>query len=162
MIDAISPMLPEHLDAILAIEQVSFPTPWSRMAFTSELYDNEFAYYFVGLHGTEPIGYAGMWLITDEAHVTNVAVHPVYRHQGVGRLLLMEMFQQALARGCKRITLEVRPSNLVARSLYGQLGFIEAGIRQGYYTDTKEDAIIMWKDLLAQDQPAAETGTGLE
>jgi len=138
----------EHLDEVMAIERASFPTPWSRHAFTHELLQNEFAVYIVVLAGQKVIGYAGMWLILDEAHVTNVAVHPDYRRRQVGRRLMQELMRRAVMLGASRMTLEVRTSNQVARRLYASLGFVERGRRRGYYTDTNEDAVIMWKDPL--------------
>ncbi|HHW07310.1 MAG TPA: ribosomal protein S18-alanine N-acetyltransferase [Clostridia bacterium] len=144
----IVPMAEEHLDQVLAIEQVSFPTPWSRNSYLRELSDNQFAYYYVCLLGDKVLGYMGMWLIIDEAHVTTIAVHPDYRGRALGRVLLEELMARAAALGADKITLEVRPSNHVAQRLYRRVGFVPAGIRKGYYTDTKEDAIIMWKHLL--------------
>ncbi|MGB9803150.1 ribosomal protein S18-alanine N-acetyltransferase [Desulfofundulus sp.] len=141
-------MSSRHLDEVLAIEQASFPTPWSRYAFTYELMHNEFAVYIVVLAGEKVVGYAGMWLVLDEAHVTNVAVHPDYRRRRIGRKLMQELMRRAVMLGARRMTLEVRTSNHVARRLYTSLGFVERGRRRGYYTDTNEDAVIMWKDPL--------------
>ncbi|AQS60158.1 ribosomal protein S18-alanine N-acetyltransferase [Desulforamulus ferrireducens] len=137
----------EHIPEVLAIEQVSFPTPWSQQAFTYEITQNNFAHYVVALEGEKVIGYAGMWLVLDEAHITNVAVHPNYRGKKLGLALMLEAMRQAILRGAVRMTLEVRPSNTVARELYKKLGFKEKGLRKRYYTDTNEDAIIMWVDL---------------
>ncbi|BAF58924.1 acetyltransferases [Pelotomaculum thermopropionicum SI] len=89
-----------------------------------------------------------MWLILDEAHITNVAVHPEYRKNNIGRTLMLEMMRRAALMGAVRMTLEVRPSNAAARRLYASLGFEVKGIRRRYYTDTNEDAIIMWKEDL--------------
>lgn len=147
----IVPMAEEHLDQVLAIEEVSFPTPWSRNSYLRELSDNQFAYYYVCLQGEKVLGYMGMWLIIDEAHVTTIAVHPEYRGRYLGKILLEELMARAVALGADKITLEVRPSNLVAQRLYRRVGFVPAGLRKGYYTDTKEDAIIMWKHLLDID-----------
>jgi ribosomal-protein-alanine N-acetyltransferase len=93
------------------------------------------------------IGYAGLWLILDEAHVTSVAVHPDYRGRRLGELLFNVLIQEAVYLGADRMTLEVRVSNHAARQLYKRLGFVSAGIRKGYYNDNQEDAIIMWKHL---------------
>lgn len=143
-----APMKCPHLDEVLAIENVSFPTPWSNTAFIYELLHNDFAYYIVALDGEKVIGYAGMWRIIDEGHVTTLAVHPDYRRQKLGAGLLSELFREGVHQSCTRMTLEVRPSNLAALELYGSMGFVSHGRRPGYYTDTKEDAIIMWKDDL--------------
>lgn len=141
----ITPMRLEHIDGILRVEKRSFKTPWSRFAFICELRDNQFAHYLVALDDDRVIGYAGMWLILNEAHITNVAVDPDYRGLKVGETLMRCLINIAREKKAERMTLEVRPSNDVARNLYKKLGFVELGIRKGYYSDTGEDAIIMWK-----------------
>ncbi|MBU7008440.1 ribosomal protein S18-alanine N-acetyltransferase [Phosphitispora fastidiosa] len=140
-------MCKAYLDEVVAIENTSFPTPWSRMAFSHEIDNNDFAYYIAALAGDRVIGYAGMWIILDEGHVTTLAVHPSYRRKQVGGTLLCELFKEALCRGCQKMTLEVRPSNFAALRLYENTGFISHGVRHGYYSDTGEDAVIMWKNL---------------
>ncbi|MGC8488400.1 MAG: ribosomal protein S18-alanine N-acetyltransferase [Clostridia bacterium] len=136
------------LDAVINIERQAFPTPWSRQSFQAELVDNTFAVYLIlELHG-RIAAYGGMWLILDEAHVTNVAVHPHFRGHGFGEAMMNGLMDRARAQGAHRMTLEVRRTNLVAQSLYRKLGFVQLGIRKGYYTDTHEDAFIMWKDPL--------------
>ncbi|TLN00063.1 ribosomal-protein-alanine N-acetyltransferase [bacterium] len=144
----LSPMKAQHLEGVLAIENISFPTPWSRTAFAHELLHNDFAYYIVALEGKQVIGYAGMWRILDEGHITTLAVHPDYRRRKIGAGLLKELLREGVRRGCARMTLEVRPSNIAAQELYTKMGFVSHGRRPGYYSDTKEDAIIMWKDDL--------------
>ena len=139
-------MLPAHLDQVLAIEKTSFTVPWSRQSFVFELLQNEFAYYIVVLQDDKVLGYAGVWVVLDEAHVTNVAVHPDYRGGKIGRLLMTELMRRVSLKGAVRITLEVRTSNAVARNLYSSLGFKELGVRKKYYSDNNEDAIIMWKE----------------
>jgi len=148
-------MRPEHLDQVAAIEALSFATPWSRESFQYELTRNDFASYLVALDGEKVLGYAGMWLILDEAHVTNVAVHPDCRGRGLGRVLMLELMRRAALAGAGRMTLEVRKSNHVARRLYEHLGFKERGCRRGYYTDTNEDALIMWKEGLLSGKDGA-------
>ncbi|ATW25569.1 ribosomal protein S18-alanine N-acetyltransferase [Candidatus Formimonas warabiya] len=154
MIDEIVfyPLKSEHLDQVLEIEQVSFPTPWSKQSFTSELLENALAYYCGCFLDGKLIGYGGMWVIIDEAHITNIAVHPYYRGKRVGEAVIFHLMAQAMAKGAYKMTLEVRPSNISAQKLYLRLGFNAVGRRKGYYTDTKEDAIIMWKDLIDQGQ----------
>jgi len=142
----IAKMLPEHLEEVLAIEKSSFSTPWSYYAFAYEI-KNDFAYYLVALSAGKVIGYGGMWLILDEAHITNLAVYRNYRRSGVGRAIMQEFIRHAVHSGITRLTLEVRPSNQAARHLYATLGFKEKGRRRGYYLDTNEDAIIMWKNF---------------
>lgn len=147
----IQPMRVADIDAVMEIERRSFPTPWSRAAFVSELLDNDRAYYMVARADTETgprvVGYIGLWLIAGEGHITNVAVHPDCRGKGIGRRLLTAAADLCRARSARRMTLEVRVSNLVAQQLYRDMGFVSAGIRRGYYRDNNEDAIIMWKDL---------------
>lgn len=138
----------QHLDQVLDIEVHSFPTPWPRQTFEFEIFYNDLAEYIVALVGAKVCGYGGMWMVLDDAHITNVAVHPVHRSQGIGRRLMLELMRRAVARGARRMTLEVRPSNHPARHLYKDLGFEERGVRPKYYQDNNEDAIIMWKDDL--------------
>lgn len=144
------PMIKKDIAQVVEIEQKSFPTPWSSYAFSCELSDNEFACYLVASpcnDSSRVVGYGGMWIIIDEAHITNVAVAPAHRGKGLGKLLLAGLFQSAGAKNARRITLEVRVSNLPAQHLYKQMGFKSVGIRPGYYMDTNEDAMIMWRDL---------------
>ncbi|SHI55667.1 ribosomal protein S18-alanine N-acetyltransferase [Propionispora hippei] len=136
------------IDAVLLVEQASFLTPWSRAAFESEICNNELTHYLVVCVEKQVVGYAGMWVIVDEAHVTNIAILPEYRGRGIGEKLLIALKEAADSRGAARMTLEVRPSNNAAKRLYEKLGFSRAGVRKHYYTDTKEDAIIMWCDKL--------------
>ncbi|TYP53316.1 ribosomal protein S18-alanine N-acetyltransferase [Thermosediminibacter litoriperuensis] len=138
----------EDLDQVIEIEKLSFTNPWSRNAFASELTDNHFSTYIVAKVNSTIVGYAGMWLIVDEAHVTNVAVLPEYRGRGIGELLMRSLMDIAWRNGARRMTLEVRKSNYVAQNLYSKLGFEPMGIRRGYYTDNREDAVIMWTDLI--------------
>lgn len=142
------------VEGVLAVERQSFLTPWSRAAFVQELTENIYAHYVVARDGATIAGYAGMWIILDEAHVTNVAVHPDYRGRSLGRRLMHELMHRAIACGARRMTLEVRVGNAVARSLYTSLGFKQSGVRPNYYTDTHEDALIMWLDPLWDPQPA--------
>jgi len=137
-----------HLSMVMQIEQASFSTPWSKRAFVGEIRQNQFAHYYVCLAAQQVIGYGGIWLVLDEAHVTTVAVAPEFRQKKIGCQLMLYLMQQALAKGADKMTLEVRPSNTHAKQLYKELGFEEVGIRKGYYTDNNEDAIIMWKHLL--------------
>ncbi len=145
---AFSNMHSRHLSMVMQIEQASFSTPWSKRAFFGEIRQNQFAHYYVCLDDQQVIGYGGIWAVLDEAHVTTVAVAPEFRQKKIGCQLMLYLMQQALAKGADKMTLEVRPSNTHAKRLYKALGFEEAGIRKGYYTDDNEDAIIMWKHLL--------------
>lgn len=153
----IQPMTITDLDQVLEVEQRSFSTPWSRFAFQTELNQNQYALYLVGKWRDTVIAYAGTWIVLDEAHITNVAVHPDWRGRGLSHRLLLALLAAAKARGAVRATLEVRAGNRVAQSLYVQHGFVFNGCRKGYYTDTGEDALIMWKNDLS-DVPSL-TGT---
>lgn len=146
----IRPMFISDLDQVLLVETHSFATPWSRAAFYGELLENPRARYLVAVNGRRVAGYIGLWLILDEAHITNVAVHPDYRGRGIGRMLMMQAEKVAAANGARRMTLEVRKSNIVAQNLYRSLGYYSVGVRPGYYRDNNEDAIIMWKDGVAK------------
>lgn len=137
----------EDIDKILVVEHASFPTPWTREAFYHELVQNHLAYYIVAEMENRVVGYCGVWIIVDEAHITNVAVHPQARGQRIGEMLMRQMISLSMAYGAKRMTLEVRISNYIAQSLYKKLGFEETGIRKGYYADNHEDAVIMWVNL---------------
>jgi ribosomal-protein-alanine N-acetyltransferase len=94
------------------------------------------------------VGFAGLWLMVDEAHVTTIAVHPERRHHGIGELMLAALIEHAYDIGAHMVTLEVRVSNAVAQNLYRKYGFREAGIRRRYYSDNDEDALIMWTDSI--------------
>jgi ribosomal-protein-alanine N-acetyltransferase len=94
------------------------------------------------------MGFAGLWFIADEAHLANIAVRETYRQQGVGEQLLIASIKYAIEHDASFITLEVRASNGAARALYAKYGFVEVGIRKGYYTDNKEDAVLMTADRI--------------
>ncbi|MGI6712133.1 MAG: ribosomal protein S18-alanine N-acetyltransferase [Bacillota bacterium] len=144
------PLKPEDIDQVLSIEKVSFPTPWSRESILNELMYNSLAHYYACFRSDKLIGYGGMWIIIDEAHITTIAVHPDYRGRKIGAAIMLHLMAQAIEKGADKITLEVRPSNIAAERLYSQLGFKAVGRRKGYYSDTKEDAIIMWKNLIVK------------
>nr|WP_091173016.1 ribosomal protein S18-alanine N-acetyltransferase [Paenibacillus sp. 1_12] len=137
----------EDIPTICEIEQEAFTTPWTSAAFYNELTNNQFARYMVMDSDEGVLGYGGMWIIIDEAHITNIAVRKNHRGKKLGERLLMEMQKTAVFLGAARMTLEVRPSNRIAQGLYEKLGFYGVGVRRGYYTDNQEDAIIMWADL---------------
>lgn len=137
----------EDIPAVCQIEQASFQIPWTSAAFHNELTNNQFAKYTIMELNHELIGYGGMWVIIDEAHVTNIAMKESYRGKKLGTMLLVEMQRVAVSNGAHHMTLEVRASNHVAKHVYEKLGFRFMGVRRGYYTDNGEDAIIMWVDL---------------
>lgn len=137
----------EDIPQIMEVELECFTVPWTSEAFYNELTHNRNAHYIVMLDDDRIIGYAGMWLMIDEAHVTNVAIRERYRGRKLGQKLMRRLVNEAILRGAERMTLEVRVSNLVAQRLYGKFGFRPVGVRKEYYSDNKEDALIMWTDL---------------
>lgn len=153
------PMKLADIPSIMIIEHEAFTLPWTEEAFRSELTNNLFAKYIVLEDNGEPIGYAGMWTIVDEAHVTNIALLKAYRGCKLGGLMLDELMITASHIGMLRMTLEVRVSNIIAQKLYKRKGFISAGLRQGYYSDNHEDAMIMWADLSPYREQASKEGS---
>lgn len=139
-------MTENHLEDVLNISGLSFNIPWSRDSYEKEL-KNPLAKYLTAINGDKVLGYGGMWIIIDEAHITNIAVAPLYRQQGIGASILEAMIKKAEEQGVTAMTLEVRSSNLAAQKLYHNFGFINKGIRKAYYEDNHEDAVIMWKFL---------------
>ena len=131
------------LPEVQAIERASFTTPWPPHAYKSELETNRMASYIVARSEGHVVGYGGVWLMVDEAHITTFAVHPSWRRQGIGDRLLLDLLDVALERGAREATLEVRLSNVPARRLYEKFGFRPVGLRPRYYTDDNEDALIM-------------------
>lgn len=134
-----------HIDDVVIIENLSFKTPWTKDAFMSEITRNKCAKYKVLIKDNRVVAYGGMWVILDEAHITNIAVHPEYRGMGLGNTIMSELISLAVNNGVSAMTLEVRINNTAAINLYKKYGFIEEAVRKNYYQDTGEDAIIMWK-----------------
>lgn len=143
------------VDGVAAVEAATFPTPWSRDAFESEM-KNVAARYLVAEKDGQVIGYAGAWIIIDESHITNIAVLKEHRGQGIGRALTAGLMQYLSNLGAAYATLEVRKSNAVAQSLYVSLGFIKLGVRKRYYEDNGEDALIMVCDHMPEADPDFE------
>ncbi|HEX2057634.1 MAG TPA: ribosomal protein S18-alanine N-acetyltransferase [Actinomycetota bacterium] len=132
-----------HLRKVLAIEARVYPRPWSASLFLSELAQKSSRTYLVARHEGEVIAYAGMMFTGLEAHITNIAVDPDFHGRKVGSRLMLRLVTEAIARGARTLSLEVRVSNLPAQSMYGKFGFSVAGVRKGYYIETKEDALVM-------------------
>jgi ribosomal-protein-alanine N-acetyltransferase len=141
-------MTVDDLDAVHVIEREAFSTPWPSHAYRQELESNRMAHYIVARWGDEIVGFAGMWLLVDEAHVTTFATRRTWRRQGIGERLLLALLDLARVRGAREATLEVRPSNTAARRLYEKYGFRNAGVRPRYYSDNHEDALIMTTEPL--------------
>ena len=132
---------------VAELERICFRTPWSYNSLLGEL-SNDVAYYIVAVEGDLIIGYAGVWIMFDEAHMTNIAVDPDYRKRGVATGMILSLMKEGLKRGAERMTLEVRENNHSAQRLYASLGFAYAGMRKHYYTDTGENALILWNDCI--------------
>jgi ribosomal-protein-alanine N-acetyltransferase len=163
------------LDAVQEIERRSFRTPWPAHAYRTELETNRLATYVVARIDGRVVGYGGMWVMVDEAHITTFAVDPDFRRQRIGERLLLALLDVARQRNAREATLEVRLSNLPARRLYEKYGFRPVGLRPRYYSDDNEDALIMTTEPLAElamherlvrlraviddeDQPVSEAG----
>ena len=137
------PMTADHLDEVAELERICFSVPWSRNMLAEEL-DNLLSAFLVALDDSgKVVGYAGVQVILDEGYITNVAVRPECRRQGIAAKLLQVFLDFARANQLAFLTLEVRASNYDAIALYGSRGFRSVGRRKNYYEHPKEDAIIM-------------------
>lgn len=177
----VAPMRVSDIGEVMAIERQSFPTPWSSRAYHYELRFNSSAHYYVVRPRGAPIpaadkepvgwraklrrllgksttpqhhilGYVGFWLAAGEAHISTIAVHPEFRRQGLGQLLLVKVIGEALDQDADFVTLEVRVSNRGAQRLYEKYGFEKKGRRKAYYSDNREDAWIMTVDRLNEPE----------
>lgn len=140
----ITPMRRRHLRSVLKVETQVYPRPWSLGLFMSELALKTTRVYLVAKVGGLVVGYAGLMVTGSDGHITTVAVDPAWQRRGIAMRLLLGLNTAAAARGCTGLTLEVRVGNDGAQALYREFGFAPAGIRKNYYTDTSEDAIVMW------------------
>jgi len=139
----------DDLEAVHGIELASFSVPWPDDAYRNELLTNRLASYVVARAGDAVVGFGGLWVMVDEAHITTFAVDPRWRRRGVGEWILLGLLGRAAERNAREATLEVRISNMPARRLYEKYGFRPVGIRPRYYSDNGEDALIMTTDALA-------------
>ena len=142
----IEEMKENDIDGVFEVEKNCFEDYWSKDSFKKEL-SNNLAKYLVAKTDNKVVGYVGIWFVVDEGHITNVAVHEDYRGQKIGDHLIKELVQVCKNNKIISMTLEVRASNVVAQNLYKKYGFKMAGIRKEYYSNNKEDAIIMWNDI---------------
>lgn len=133
------------VEEIYEIERLCFPDPWSKKSLEYELEKNPRAFYIVAELEGKVVGYAGMWWIEDEGHITNVAVLPGFRNRKIASGILEVMIDFTSGEGIKHHTLEVRKSNNAAIGLYQKFGFAIEGIREKYYLNNGEDALIMWR-----------------
>lgn len=142
-------MSPEDVPVVLTVERAAYSGGWPATAFERELTGNRMARYIVLEEAGGGIaGFAGLWLMVDEAHVVTVAVLPEERRRGLGRLLVHGLVDLAIEHGMSVATLEVRESNEAARALYREYGFYEVGERKRYYSDNRENAVIMTTEEL--------------
>ena len=140
----------QDLDAVAELEARCFTNPWTRDMLARELTQADVAQVFVlRAPGNVIVGFCSCWIILDELHVNTMAVDTPYRRQGLGTQLMTAVMQEAARRGAIRATLEVRASNVAARKLYEALDFVVTAIRPQYYTQPQDDALIMWRDGLA-------------
>lgn len=139
----VRPMTKRDVARVYEIEVQSFRSPWSKLSLLGELH-NKVAHYLVAEEEGRVIGYGGMWVLFDEAHVTNVAIAPEKRGQHLGRYLFYGMMLKAREYGAERMTLEVRETNVRAQSLYYSFDFEKEGFRKRYYEDTGEGALLLW------------------
>ena len=157
----LAPMRRRHLRSVLRIEGLVYPRPWSASLFMSELALRGTRAYHVAKAAHAVVGYSGLMLGSEDAHVTTIAVDPEWHRRGIGTRLMLNMARASLERGARNMTLEVRVGNTGAQALYHRFGFAPAGIRKNYYSETNEDALVMWATDI--DAPAyADRLTGIE
>jgi ribosomal-protein-alanine N-acetyltransferase len=142
------PMRRRHIPQVLDIERRVYPRPWTMTLFLSEIVQRSTRFYIVARAHRRVVGYAGLMVFGDEAHVTNIAVDPDAHRRKVASRLLFALISEARRRGATACTLEVRVANHGAQNLYHQFGFAPVGIRKNYYAETNEDALIMWAEGL--------------
>ncbi len=146
------PLTMNDIAGVLAIDKRSFPTAAKEALYEYELTQNRLSHY-QGLLRSEPaskealLGYAGYWVLSDEIHVSTIAVDPAFRRQGLGQLLLLNILFRSYVHEARLVTLEVREENQAARALYEKYRFSEVGLRHGYYRDTGENAVLMTVSL---------------
>ncbi|MFW5698171.1 MAG: ribosomal protein S18-alanine N-acetyltransferase [Fimbriimonadaceae bacterium] len=140
------------IDQIVEIERKSHGSPWSRTSFENEM-EHRHGIFLVAKDEGEIVGYGGLWLIVDEAHVINVVTHPDKRRAGTGQRLMEELLLRAKEEGAVCSTLEVRAGNEPAIKLYEKLGYVTGGRRKHYYPDNHEDALVMWLNNLHTWEP---------
>ena len=142
---------PSEIDAILAIEEASFTNPWTREMYLAELRNDGVSFFYLARDPERrTIGFCSVWRVLDELHINNLAVLPAWRRAGIGSALLTHVLDEGARMGARRATLEVRRSNEAARQLYERFGFSVVGVRQGYYSNPVEDALVLWREELAQ------------
>ena len=150
---ALRGMQQKDIPAVHAIEEICFAMPWSERSIEHDLLENPVARWIVLVDSRDQvIAYAAVWLVIDEGHVCNIAVHPDWRGHGYGRRIVEALISLCKDEGMRLMTLEVRRSNLTAQSLYHSAGFRDVGYRKRYYEDNREDALIMFLDDLQSER----------
>jgi len=144
---SIRKMMLKDLNEVYKIEEESYTHPWDKLEFVKELKGNKFAHYFVCLMDNKIMGFLGMWIVFEEAHITNIAISHPYRKRGIGSTCIDFAESFAKSKGAQRIILEVRKSNKEAIDLYLKKGFNYASIKKNYYLDNFEDAFEMIKEI---------------
>ncbi len=139
----LEPLDARHIPEILEVERASNPAPWTEASFRGETRNTQ-AHYRVALSDGRAVAFAGYWAVIDEAHITNLAVHPDHRRKGLGRRLIVDLLEDAVKRGMRCSTLEVRRKNGAAIALYEQMGFVRCAVRKRYYPNDRQDAVVMW------------------
>jgi ribosomal-protein-alanine N-acetyltransferase len=146
------PLRRRHLRAVVRIEEECYPRPWSATLFLSEIAQRTSRRYTVATIGPLVVGYCGLMMVGDDGHITTVTVDPDWHRRGIATVMLLHVARVAPSHGIRNLTLEVRVSNAPAQVLYRRFGFAPVGVRKNYYTETGEDAIVMWaRDIDSDD-----------
>ncbi|GIO28124.1 ribosomal protein S18-alanine N-acetyltransferase [Ornithinibacillus bavariensis] len=132
---------------VMTVEAASFTTPWTEAIFRQEITENKYAHYYVMELADKIVGYVGMWIVHDDAQITNIAILPDFRGKKLGETLFRFSLQKAVRLGVTRLSLEVRVTNIIAQRMYRKFGLVPGGLRKQYYTDNNEDALVMWVNL---------------
>jgi ribosomal-protein-alanine N-acetyltransferase len=151
----LSPMRRRHVRDVLSIEREVYPRPWSAALFFSEIAQRSTRYYLVAHALRQLVGYGGLMCQHDEGHITTLAVRPDFQHQHIGSRILVALVAEARRRGMVSLALEVRVANWPAQRLYSWFGFRPVGVRKNYYSETGEDALVMWVEDVQGDEYAA-------
>lgn len=146
-------MLPEDIDGVYEVESACFATPWTKDSICNDVANNPCARYLVAESDGCIVAYAGIWIILDEGHVTNIAVLEQYRGYHLGKALFAALMRYASNLGVIYVTLEVRKSNITAQNLYKHFDFVTVNIRKKYYEDNGEDACLMVCDKMPPIDP---------
>jgi len=147
----LAPLRRKHLQSVMRIESQAYSHPWTMNLFLTELALRANRVYTVAQIGALVVGYSGLMLIGDDAHITTIAVDPIWQRRKVATRLMLHNVRVALQQEAKHLTLEVRVSNEAAQAMYRKFGFSEAGRRKNYYAEVNEDALVMWAgDIDAQ------------